>query len=343
MRAGLVTGARSVELVEVPDPVPAPGVAVVDVARCGICGTDVHAFVSGEPYNPAICGHEWTGRVRAVGDGVRGVSEGDRVVGAVPAGCGRCPACRAGHADWCQAVFASMVGLDALAPPHGGFAPAIAVDAARLVAVPSALTDDQAALVEPTTVAVHAVARTGIRLGDLVVVVGAGPIGLLALQCARAAGAGRLLVVEPDEARRQLAERLGADEALPPEEGGARVLEATGGLGADVALECAGIGLTVQASVDLVRRGGTVGLVGVATGPATIVPAAWVVKEVRVVASLGYRRDEFATAMDLIDDGRVQVDPLHTATVGLDDLPAAFTGAADDPTAAVKVLVDPSR
>lgn len=339
MLAGLVTGQRRFELVEVPDPEPRPGTAVVEVRRCGVCGTDIHGYLSSEPYNPAICGHEWVGVVAAVGEGVRSFAEGDRVVGAVSPACGRCAACRAGQAAWCQAAFLSMVGRDPLAPPHGGFAPAIAVDATRLVRVSAGLTDDQAAMVEPTTVALHAVRRTPVTLGDTVVVQGCGPIGLLTLQCARAAGAGRVIAVEPLAHRRELACRLGADEAVEP----AAARDAVGGLGPDLVFECAGVPATVQAAVDLVRRGGTVNLVGLASGTATIAPGAWLVKEVTVVASLGYRHEEFAQAIGLIGDGRVRVDPLHDATVGLGELPEMMARLADDPAAHVKVLVDPAR
>jgi (R,R)-butanediol dehydrogenase/meso-butanediol dehydrogenase/diacetyl reductase len=336
MKAGLVTGQRRFELVEFPTPIPQPGTAVVEVALCGICGTDLHGFLSAEPYNPAICGHELSGTVTAVGEGVRGVQEGDRVVAGAAASCGRCDPCRVGQPEWCLTSFLGFVGRDALAPPHGGFASHVAYDASRLIPVPAALTDEQAAIVEPATVALHAVHRTPVRLGDTVVIQGCGPIGLLTLQCARANGAGHVVAVEPNERRRALALRLGADEAVAP-------VDALGavGAGADVVFECAGVAATVQSAVDLARRGGTVNLVGFTADAATIQPATWLVKEVTVVGSLGYRSHEFGEAMGLIADGRVQVDPLHDATVSLDELPAAIERLADDPSSAVKVLVDP--
>lgn len=337
MRAGLVTGLRRFELVDVPEPQALAGVAVVQVARCGICGTDVHGYLSDQPYNPAICGHEWVGTVTSVGAGVTNVTEGDRVVAGVAPACGRCGPCRSGQASWCATAFLGMIGRDPLAPPHGGFAPRIALDAARLVLVPPGLTEDQAAMVEPATVALHAVRRTPPHMGDTVVVQGCGPIGLLTMQCARAAGAGRIVAVEPTAHRRELAMALGADLAVAPGDEAA----AAGG-GADVVYECAGVPATVQAAVDLVRRGGTVALVGLASGAATITPGAWLVKEVTVIASLGYLHHEFGETMDLIADGRVQVEPLHDATVTLDELPAAVERLADDPSCAVKVLVDPT-
>ena len=203
VKAGLVTGLRRFELVEVPEPVARPGVAVAAIALCGICGTDVHGFASADPYNPAICGHEWVGTVIATGDGVTNVAEGDRVVpGSAPA-CGACPECRSGRPDYCARAFLGVIGRDALAPPHGAFAPRLALDARRLVPVPSSLTDVQAAVVEPTTVALHAVRRTPPRPGGTVVVQGCGPIGLLTLQCARAEGAEHLIAVEPDAGRRR--------------------------------------------------------------------------------------------------------------------------------------------
>lgn len=336
MKAGLVTGQRRFELVEFPEPTPQAGAAVVEVALCGICGTDLHGFLSADPYNPAICGHELSGVVVATGDGVTNVAEGDRVVAGIAPACGRCPACRAGHFDHCATAFLGMIGRDPLAPPHGGFASQVAYDARRLIPITGGLTDAQAAIVEPATVALHAVHRTAVPLGSTVVVQGCGPIGLLTLQCAKADGAGRLIAVEPNDARRALALRLGADEAVTP----AEAADAVRG-GADLVFECAGVPATVQSAVDLVRQGGTVNLVGLASGTATIHPGAWLIKEVTVVASLGYRHQEFAEAMALIADGRVQVDPLHDTTVSLDELPGAIERLADDPSSATKILVDP--
>ena len=182
MFAALITGMNKVEMIEFPDPSPASSGVVVDIAYCGICGTDIHAYQSGAPYNPAICGHEWSGTLSAVGSEVKSFSEGDRVVVAVAPACGQGAPCRAGQADRCFVSFMSALGRDAMAPKHGGFAPRIAVSASRIVKTNPALSDIQAAQVEPTTVAFHAVRRSGIRLGDIAVVQGAGPIGLGAMQ-----------------------------------------------------------------------------------------------------------------------------------------------------------------
>ena len=202
MHAALITGEHTVDFVEFPDPAPAPAGVVVDVAYCGICGTDIHAYQSGRPYNPAICGHEWSGTVSAVGADVRSLTEGDRVVVAVAPACGQCTACRRGQADRCQVTFMSALGRDPMAPPHGGFAPRIAVAAERVVKTDPGLTDEEAAQVEPATVAFHAVRTSNLRLGDIAVIQGAGPIGLGTLQWVRAAGAGRVIVVEPSDERR---------------------------------------------------------------------------------------------------------------------------------------------
>src|SRR4051794_16782353 len=135
MRVGLVTGKHLLELREMPTPTPARGKAVVAIAYCGICGTDLHAYQSGEAYNPAICGHEWIGSISAVGADVvteHGLREGDRVAIGAATACGTCPTCRRGDAAHCETAFAGMIGIGAQAATHGGFAPAIAFDASRL-------------------------------------------------------------------------------------------------------------------------------------------------------------------------------------------------------------------
>ena len=338
MLAGLVTAPRRFELVEMPEPQVAPGLAVVHVARCGICGTDLHGFLGPGPYNPAICGHEWVGTVHQVGTGVTHLAEGDRVVAAIAPACGACPECRAGRPAYCVPAFLGMTGRDADAPSHGGFAPRIAIAASRLVRVRDELSDDQAAVVEPTTVAFHAVQRTMPRDGEVVIVQGCGPIGLLTLQCAAALGASRVVAVEPSPHRRELALAVGADEALTPPE----AAEQFGRHGADLVFECAGVPATIQQAVDLVRRGGRVNLVGLASGTATISPHTWLIKEVTMAASLGYLHHEFADTIDLIAAGTVNIHALHDRTVALADLAEAIEELADDPSSAVKVLVDPT-
>lgn len=335
MIVGLVTGRRTVELREFPDPAPAEHGVVVDIAFCGICGTDVHAYRSGDPYTPAICGHEWAGTVSAAGAGVGSVSEGDRVVVAAPPACGACASCLAGHTTHCEQVFAATIGLDPDAPPHGGFASRIAVAASRVVRAHPGLSDADAAQVEPATVAFHAVRTSHLRPGDTAVVLGGGPIGACTLQFVRAAGAGRVVLVEPDPARRALAGCLGADEVVEPGRAAARLLRRlTNGVGADIVFECVGRPEAIQTAVDLTRRGGAVCLIGVPDGPATIHPASWLVKEVRLTAALAYTREEFDMAMGMIADGRVQVAPLHTTTVGLERLADAFEDlAGPDPDA----------
>ena len=343
MHAALITGKETIEFVEFPDPTPAPAGVVVDGAFCGICGTDRHAYQSGQPYNPAICGHEWCGTVSAVGSEVRDLSEGDRVVVAVASSCGSCDACRAGQADRCMVAFVSALGRDPLAPPHGGFAPRIPVARSRVIKTDPALTDEQAAQVEPTTVAFHAVRHSGLRLGDVAVIQGAGPIGLGTMQWVRAGGAGRVIVIEPNEQRRQLALDLGAHDAVEPGDAADGLIkEHTHGLGADIVYECVGRPWAIQSAIDLARRGGSMCLIGLADADASITPGSWLIKELNMTAALAYFHEEFEMSMGMIADGRFQVEPLHTSTTNLDGLEAAIADLGSGSSDQVKVLVDPN-
>ncbi|MEZ5597079.1 MAG: zinc-binding dehydrogenase [Pseudomonadales bacterium] len=343
MRVALVTGAHKVELLEMPEPQPEPGKAVVDIRYCGICGTDVHAYQSGHPYNPAICGHEWTGTVSATGAGVSNVREGDRVAIGVASACGQCGTCRRGDAAHCESAFLGAIGQGPMAAPHGGFASRISFDARRLYHVPEGMSDADAAILEPATVAVHALRRTPLQLGDTAVIIGGGPIGLLTLQAARAAGAGRLVLIEPEASRRERALALGASAVLDPgrDEVVPRLAELLGNAGPDAVFECAGVPQTIQQAVSLVRRGGLVSLVGVANHPARIEPGEWLIKEVRLVSSIAYLHEDFEIAKDLVATGRIDVSALHTSTVPLAEIEAAFARLATHPSE-VKILVDPN-
>lgn len=348
MRAGIITGLHSFELIEVPDPTPGPGQAVVQIQLCGICGSDVHAFVEGWHYAPSLCGHEWFGEVVALDQAAAGqkggVKEGDLVMGGVAPGCGRCDYCRISQPQYCQAAFREYNGAGASPSPSGGFAALHAVDARRLAIMPEGMSAVQGALVEPASVAFHAVRQSGMRPGDSVAVVGAGPIGQLAAQCARLAGAELVIVVEPDQARRNKAVLVGADVGL---DGGpdtrARVRELTGGLGVDVAIDAAGVPQTLETSIDLLRRGGTACLVGATSRPAEVRTNRWMAKEVTVRTSMVFTRDEATTVGHLIASGRLPAAELHEGTIGLDELGATIQGMADREITAIKLTVDPTR
>ena len=170
---------------------------------------------------------------------------------------------------------------------------------------------------------------------------GAGPIGLFALQFARAVGAGIVLVVEPSPTRRRLARELGAINAVAPDEAAECVGDHTQGIGADVVIECAGVPRLLQTAVDLARSGGVVQLLSFLAEPATINAARWLAKEVNVVASNAFTHDDFRRSMTFLADGRVQAQPLHSRTVRLDELEPTLRELSAGPSDDIKVLVDP--
>lgn len=345
MRAGLVLGKQEFELVDRDDPAPGPDQVVVAVSRCGICGSDVHAYRDGWPYAPGICGHEWVGTVVELGAGVANDLDGLRVVAGQAPGCGRCRECRADLPRFCRQASSRYSGREA--PTSGGFAPYIGLHADRLVAVPDGIDDDEAALIEPASVAMHAIRRSRLAVGDTACVVGCGPIGLMAVQCARIGGAGTIIAVEPDRDRRALALSVGADHAVAPGEELRETINAcTDGLRADIAFDCAGIPQTLQQAVDMVRKGGSVCMVGVSGDAATVKPMRWMMKEVSVDTSILFTLDEMKVCADLMVAGRLRTDGLVADTVDLDGLGATIDdlagGGSSGGADGVKILVDPT-
>ena len=342
-RAARVTGTNTIDITTEPLPSAGPGQVVVRIRYCGVCGTDVHGYEQPGMLPPAVFGHEWTGTVAEAGEGVEAVAAGDRVVVAVGPACGRCSMCRSGHPDHCDTAFLEANGATPDAPDHGGFATHLAVSERRVLRLLDDITDEQAALVEPAAVTLHAVRRTAVPLGATVVVQGAGPIGLLAAQHARRAGAGRVFVVEPVPVRQATARELGFSDVHGPGEDFANALkDATDDRGADVLLECTGVASLLQPSAELVRRGGTLSLVGYPTDLSEVSYADWVARELRVVASLAYLHEDFIGAMESIARGQVVVDPLITGTFGLAELPDVLTELGTGSTEHAKVLIDPA-
>ncbi len=338
----MLSGPGAIEIIEVePSPVVA-GSLLVAIDRCGVGGPDIEAWSTGVLPSPAWFGHEWVGRVVAVGEGVEGHYEGERVVGATAPPCGRCRACAAGLAANCERCLALILGTDPLASPHGAFAELIRVDADRVHRAPDGIDDAAAALTEPAAVAAHAVARSGQRLGDLVAVVGAGTIGLLTAELARLAGASRVIAIDTEPGRGELACSLGADAAFVSEAEAARWLVGHGhGLGADVVYECAGGGGAVGSAVSLARVGGSLVLVGGLSGAGDVVPAELVAKELTISASLGYTVADVHRALELMADDRIRVDAIIDRVVGFGDLASVFGQLADSPSAGRKVLFSP--
>ncbi len=344
VRTATVSAPHQVDIRDADVPKPADDQVVVQIRYCGVCGTDVHGFESPELLPRAVFGHEWTGTVVDTGDGVETVSVGDRVSVAVGPPCGRCSMCRSGNADHCDTAFAEANGVTPDAPDHGGFATHLAVSERRVVKLLQGLSDEQGALVEPTAVTFRAVRRTTVPLGSVVVVQGAGPIGLLCAQHARGAGAARTFVVELVPARREAATALGFADVFEPGAGFTdALLTATHGRSADVFFECTGVAKLLQPSAELVRRGGMLSLVGYTAELSSVSYGDWVARELRLVASLAYTHQDFLGAMATLASGAVEVGPVITATVGLSELAAVLTDLRSGSTHHAKVLVDPTR
>ncbi len=259
MKALLLKEYRKLEVTDVPAPQVGAGDVRVAVRACGICGSDIHGYdgSTGRRIPPLVMGHEAAGVVVETGPGVDSLRVGDRVTFDSTVWCGECDYCRRGAINLCDRRQVLGVSCGDYRR-HGAFAEYVVVPERIVYRLPDELPFHEAAFIEAVSVAVHAVERTPVRLGDTAVLVGSGMIGLLVLQALKLAGAGKVIAVDRDADKLKLARELGATDVIrasTPEEVGTAVGELTGGRGADVAVEAVGIEATVGAAVaSVVRR-----------------------------------------------------------------------------------------
>ncbi|OQR63388.1 Zn-dependent alcohol dehydrogenase [Streptomyces maremycinicus] len=330
------TAPRTLTTAEADTVSPGPGEVEVAPAFVGICGTDLHIFhgdMDGRVSPPAVIGHEMSGRIVSVGTNVEGWQPGDTVTVMPLRWDDTCPACQAGNRHVCQNL--DFIGIDS----PGALQQRWVVPAATLVRLPADLPLDQAALVEPTAVAVHDVGRAAVQQGEKAVVVGGGPVGVLIALVAAATGAD-VRVVELSAHRRKLAEDLGLTTWDPAyDDVPALVQEWTGGAGADVAFEVSGAAGGVNTAVDVLRVRGRLCLVAIHPRPREMNLHRFFWRELTLVGARLYDRSDFEIAVDLVAEGTIPAQQLISKVVPLTEAPAAFT-ALEDGGNVMKILVD---
>jgi L-iditol 2-dehydrogenase len=328
---------------DVPEPVAAAGEVLVEVKACGICGSDIHGMdgSSGRRVPPLIMGHEASGVIADVGSGVDGWVTGERVTFDSTVYCGDCHFCRRGQINLCDSRRVLGVACEEFRQ-EGAFAEYVAVPAHILYRIPEAVSFEHAAMVEPASVAVHAVNRTPVQLNDAAVVIGAGVIGLLVVQALRAAGCGRIIAVDLSPTRLELACDLGADEGLGPDETDIveAIREMTGGRGADIAIEAVGVEQTVCAAVSCVRKGGAVTLVGNLSPHVEFLLQAAVTRELSLYGSAA-SCGEYPDCLDLMARGCVRVNPMISAVAPLSEGAQWFERLRAGEDGVVKVILTP--
>lgn len=325
-------GAGDVRLSSEPRPTPGPAESLVEITAVGVCGSDLHWYAEGgigddRIGRPLVGGHEMAGVVRG------GPLDGVRVAVDPAIACRSCDLCDRGQPNLCRRiVFAGHSGRD------GGFQRYLAWPTRLLHPLPDDLTDADGAMLEPLGVAIHAVDLGHVPLGGSVAVIGCGPIGLLLIQVARAAGAVRVLAADPLEHRRVAAVRWGADVVVDPADGYSALAD---GLGVDVALEIAGNDAAITAAVDVVRPGGRVVLGGIPSTVASSFPAATARRKGLTLAMVRRMKDVYPRALALVEAGLVDVRGLVTHRYPLAEIEAAFTIAVA--RGGLKVIVEPAR
>jgi len=351
MKAARFHGPQDIRIEEVPEPQLRPGAVAIDVAWCGICGSDLHEYLdgpifvppAGHPHPlsheeaPVTLGHEFSGTITALGDGVTGLTVGENVVVEPYFVCDECAQCLAGNYHLCV-----KMGFIGLSGGGGGLSEKVVVDQ-RWVHPIGDIPLDQAALIEPLSVAHHAFVRSGAKAGDTALVGGAGPIGLLVAAVLKANGV-TVIMSELSEARKDKARSTGvADHVIDPssEDLNARVRELTGGNGADVCFECTSVNVVLNQLFDAVRPAGVIVNVSIWGKPASIDMQKLVLKEIDLRGTIAYVRDH-PTTIKLVQDGKIDLAPFITSRIGLDDLlTEGFDTLINRNETAVKIIVHP--
>jgi len=339
MEAAVFSEPGRCELVEREPPAPLEGEVLVKVEACGVCGTDLHIYRGEFPARfPVVAGHEFAGVVEEVGAGVVGLRSGEHVAIDPNISCGACRPCQRGRLHLCRNLSAIGVTSD------GGFGTHCVVPAQQAYTIPDHMAFAVAAMSEPLACCVHGIERAQIRPGEVVVIIGAGMIGLMMVQLALIQGASVVIVSELDAHKREVARSLGASRVVNPENAELReyVAEATEGSGGDVAIECVGSAGTAQQAVSLVGEGGRVVLFGVAPESTRIGVAPYEVyrREITITGSFTNPFTQ-ARALALLEKGRVKVEGLISHRLPLAEVPAALE--LMEAGQATKIVIEPQR
>jgi L-iditol 2-dehydrogenase len=348
MQALVVLEPNHTEIQEVPTPTPGPNEVLARVRAVSICGTDVH-LVRGDypgfwpPSFPFVPGHEWAGDIVALGPGADlfGWKIGDRVAGTSHNACGFCQKCVEGHYNLCENYGKpglhkqyghNYPGADATYVVHG---------VKTIFALPDAISYEDGAIIDPASIGLHVANRGAVAPGDVVAITGGGAIGLLSGDAALVRGAARVIVIEPNDMRRAKAAELGFETVDPKAKDPVETVRAmTGGLGADVVLEAAGVPITVQWAIGMLRRGGRCAAVGIPTVGVEVAMQRVVLDELELVgcrASAG----EMRRVMPLVEQGRIRVHELVTHRFPLTQYERALATLADPTAGAIKIVIEP--
>lgn len=351
MKAAVWYARKDVRVVDVPEPpTPGEGWVKVKVKWCGICGSDLHEYLAGPIFIPVsapdaltgskapiILGHEFSGEIVEIGPGVKNVQVGDRVAPDACQVCWECYHCKRMNYSMCEKLAFTGLMTD------GAFAEYVNVPAYTLYKIPDDMSYEVAAVIEPIAVGIHAVRKAPVVEGDIVVVLGAGTIGLATLQAAKAAGASKIYVIEMAKARKEYALNMGATAVFDPREIDviAKIKELTDGLGADISFECIGNEKTAPLAIQLARKMGKVVMVGIFERESTFNFFEVTANEKEIIGSLAYN-GEFSTAISLMNDGRIQGEPMITGKIKLEDIiEKGFDELVNHKEENIKILVSP--
>lgn len=341
MRCVKLKGVKKFEIGEIDVPVSDGNNVIIDVKKCGICGSDIHYWDAGEPVG-LVMGHEYCGVVSDIGSR-EDLKVGDRVTALPISPCGHCSACLTGNPQYCPDTWSHATGLSLTNP--GALAPKMAIRPDMVLKVPDNVSDEEVAMVEPSAVGLHAVHLANIKVGEKVLVIGGGIIGLVTAMFAKMEGASYVALSETNNARGNKSVRLGvADEWYDAKD--TKMLEKislkTNG-GFDVVLDCCGNSPAVSSALMAVRPGGRVILVGVSLGTVTIPTVVAVMRELTIQGSIAYTKEEFQTCIDLMAGKKIEVLKFVDDIVGLDGVQKAYERLTSGDDDAVKILVDPNK
>ena len=348
MKAAVFYGIGDLRVEERPMPKAGPGQMVVKIDYCGVCGTDVEAYHHGIVKPVIVLGHENVGTVYEVGEGVTKFKVGDKVLCGPPSYCAEgCAACKSGRPQICTYGFSRTNGIGG---PDGGFAEYMLVgdvDHTMIIPVPEGVDEKDAVLFDVICVSLHALRKSNFKFGDTVAVSGTGPIGLAAIQIAKAAGARRVVAIGTSDGKEPICKAYGADSyinAKTCENLAAAVREALGSPdGADVTLECAGNQPSLLNCVmQIAKNGSQVMLVGIVGPPLDQLSLAPVIpREIDLISSFVYTPEEIGMYLDMLAAGKLQFPGMVTDIIALDDVVEKGVDRKDR-TGQLKILLDPS-